>query len=80
MDQARTRDNNFLFENIEDYLRHRRENVGAKPAFFPYQMHLNIPDEALYHPVIKELEDLASEMVSLDNVSLRGCPLQVSVA
>ena len=68
---AQHRDDNILFNDIEEYLRYRRENIGGKPGFFPCQMHLNIPDEALFHPVIEQLENLACEMIALDNVSLQ---------
>jgi len=64
------RDDKIFFESIEDYFRYRRDNFGAKPAFFPHHMHLNIPDEALFCPVIKDLEDLTCEMIAIDNVSL----------
>ena len=71
VDHALHRDDNILFERIEDYFRYRRENIGAKPAFFPCQMHLNIPDEALFHPIVAELENLTCEMIAIDNVSLK---------
>ena len=69
-DHAAHRDDNILFESVEDYFHYRRENIGAKPAYFPCQMHLNIADEALFHPIVKKLEDLTCEMITIDNVSL----------
>ena len=46
----------------------------------PGELHLSIPDEAFYHPVIKELEYLIADLIILDNVGAlrassddRGC-------
>ena len=46
----------------------RRFNVGNRAMFFG-EMGLNIPDEAFYHPVIKEMQGLTCDLVTLDNVS-----------
>ena len=70
--QTEHRDDDILFRSIGEYIHLRRDNFGARPAFFPCQMHLNIPDEALYHPTIIELEYLTCDMIVIDNVSLQS--------
>jgi hypothetical protein len=37
-------------------------------------MKLNIPEEALFHPAIKKLEDLTCELIAFDNVSHQVAP------
>ena len=69
--QAQQRDDHIVLQNIEEFERCRREDIAVRPCFFPCQSHLNIPDEALFHPVVTELENLSAFMVSLDNVSLK---------
>ena len=68
--QAHHRDDHTLFQSIEDCILYRREDVAARPLFFPFQLHLNIPDEVLLHPVAVELEYLTAIMLSIDNVSI----------
>ena len=53
--QAEDRDNNTI-RTIDSYLENRRQNIGARPSYVPGELHLSLPDEAFYHPVIKELE------------------------
>nr|AQH32583.1 terpenoid synthase [Polyporus brumalis] len=64
--QAEDRDNDTI-RTIDSYLEIRRENVGVRSAYMPGELHLSIPDEAFYHPVIKELEYLAIDLIILDN-------------
>ena len=66
--EADDRDNN-THHTIETYLETRRENIGARPAFVPGELHLAIPDDAFYHPVVKELEYLVTVLIIIDNVS-----------
>jgi hypothetical protein len=54
---------------IDEYLEIRRDTIGAKLAFEILKFSLNLPDEAVCHPVIDELSNLAREMILLDNVS-----------
>lgn len=51
----------------------RRENLGLRPTYFPIEMYLNIPDDVINHPVIKEIEYLIIDMVAIDNVSSPSC-------
>ncbi|EJD00099.1 terpenoid synthase [Fomitiporia mediterranea MF3/22] len=64
--QAADRDNDEYY-SIASYLEFRRENIGAKPAFVPMELHLDLPDEVFYHPVITELSQYVTDMVILDN-------------
>ena len=43
---------------------------GVRLCFSPNELHLSIPDEAFYHPVVKELQDASIDLVVLDNVSV----------
>lgn len=65
--QADDRDNDTI-HTIDSYFETRRENVGTRPSYVPGELHLSIPDEAFYHPVIKELEHLTTDLIILDNV------------
>jgi len=54
---------------IEEYLDVRRDTIGAKPSFAILETAMNLPDEAVYHPVITELSILTIDMILLGNVS-----------
>ena len=56
---------------IETYMETRRMDSGVRPCLSPCEFHLSIPDEAFYHPVVKELRDASIDLVVLDNVSSR---------
>ena len=47
----------------------RRGTIGALPVFALLGMGLNLPEEAVLHPVIEELSTLAADMISFSNVS-----------
>ncbi|KZT23360.1 terpenoid synthase [Neolentinus lepideus HHB14362 ss-1] len=64
--QAKDRDTDTI-RTIDSYLKMRRENIGARPSYVPGELHLNLPDEAFYHPVIKELEYHIADLIILDN-------------
>ena len=65
--QATDRDNKYL-RTVEEYFETRRHNIGTTPTFAIGEAHLNLPDEAFYHPIIKKLELLTADMIILDNV------------
>ncbi|KAJ7436098.1 isoprenoid synthase domain-containing protein [Mycena galericulata] len=52
---------------INSYLQTRRQNIGARPSYVPGELHLDLPDEAFYHPVVKELETHITDLIILDN-------------
>ncbi|TBU58644.1 isoprenoid synthase domain-containing protein [Dichomitus squalens] len=64
--EAEDRDNHTI-HSIESYFELRRGTIGMGPSYFIGELHLSIPDEALYHPVVRELEYLAADMIALDN-------------
>ncbi|EJD00101.1 terpenoid synthase [Fomitiporia mediterranea MF3/22] len=64
--QADDRDNDS-YRSIASYLANRRENIGAKPAYVPLELGLDLPDEVFYHPVIVELSDYVADLIGLDN-------------
>ena len=53
---------------VDTYMEARRMDSGVRPCFSPCELHLSIPDEAFYHPVVKELRDASADMIVLDNV------------
>lgn len=66
VEQAADRDNNHI-RTVDSYLKTRRENIGARPAYFPAELGLNLPDEAFYHPVVTELSYNIADLIILDN-------------
>jgi hypothetical protein len=54
---------------MDEYMEVRRITIGAMPFFAMLGMGLNLPDEAVLHPVIHELSALAADMIALTNVS-----------
>ncbi|KAI0293867.1 terpenoid synthase [Multifurca ochricompacta] len=53
--------------NIEEYIEARRETIGGAPAFALVELGMNLPDEAVNHPVIEELSMLATDMIWVAN-------------
>jgi hypothetical protein len=76
VDQAEDRDNDTI-RTVDEYLKTRRENIGARPSYAPAELGLDLPDEAFYHPVIVELSYHIADLILLDNVrillKLGGC-------
>ncbi|OSX64651.1 hypothetical protein POSPLADRAFT_1133971 [Postia placenta MAD-698-R-SB12] len=68
VEQAVDRDNNYI-RTVDSYLKTRRENIGARPSYFPAELGLNLPDEAFYHPVVTELSYNIADLIILDNAS-----------
>ena len=55
-------------QTVAEYFRHRRENIGVRPTYYAGELYLNLPDEAFYHPVTRDIEYLIAELGSIDNV------------
>ena len=68
MQEAKDRTHKHI-QTIDEYLEVRRDTIGMKPCFAILETGLNLPDEAVRHPVINKLSTLAIEMILLDNVS-----------
>ncbi|KAH9965227.1 terpenoid synthase [Russula dissimulans] len=52
---------------VQEYLEVRRDTIGAKPSFAILETPLNLPEEAVRHPVIEELAILSIDMILLGN-------------
>ena len=65
--QSEDRDK-LVLRTVDTYMEARRMDSGVRPCFSPCELHLSIPDEAFYHPVVKELRDASTDMIVLDNV------------
>ncbi|KAH9026094.1 terpenoid synthase [Lactarius hengduanensis] len=53
--------------SVEEYFQLRRDTIGARPAFALIELDMNLPKEAVHHPVIEEMTILAVDMIILDN-------------
>ncbi|KAH8981015.1 terpenoid synthase [Lactarius akahatsu] len=53
--------------SVEEYFELRRDTIGARPAFALIELDMNLPQEAVHHPVIEEMSMLAVDMIILDN-------------
>ncbi|KAF8520672.1 terpenoid synthase [Gautieria morchelliformis] len=53
--------------DVESYFEVRRETSGTKPSFAIVEIHMNIPEEVMNHPVIVRLFGLAGDMVLIGN-------------
>ena len=67
VEQAKDRDDDY-YRTIDEYLKNRRENIGARPSYVPAELGLDLPDEAFYHPVIQELSYHIADLIILGNV------------
>jgi hypothetical protein len=56
--------------SIEDYFPIRRVAIAAVASSLGGDLHLNIPDEAFYHPTIKEMQDHTADMMLIYNVRI----------
>ena len=70
VEQAKNRVNDSV-KTLEEFFHDRRLNSATASSYTPLELHLNLPDEAFYHPVIKEMELLAIDMIGIDNVSFK---------
>ncbi|KAI9457980.1 terpenoid synthase [Lactarius psammicola] len=53
--------------SVQEYFEVRRDTIGVKPAFAIIESNMNLPDEAVHHPVVEEMAILAIDMIILDN-------------
>jgi len=66
--QAQARDDSL--PTVDEYFLIRRKNIGVLPSFVSGELHLELPDEAFYHPVITEMQQHVTDLVFIDNVRL----------
>lgn len=64
--QSADRDHSYI-RSIDSYFEVRRETIGAKPSFAINEVHLNLPDHVLDHPVIKSLTVSCIDMLIIGN-------------
>jgi Terpene synthase family 2, C-terminal metal binding len=57
--------------SLESYVAERRDTSGCKPfwAFIEHANNLDIPDDVIEHPIIRNLEDAANDTIAWANVS-----------
>ncbi|KAI9447576.1 terpenoid synthase [Lactarius indigo] len=53
--------------SVEEYFDVRRDSIGGRPALALIELDINLPKEAVNHPVIEEMTILAIDMIILDN-------------
>ncbi|KAH8980716.1 terpenoid synthase [Lactarius hatsudake] len=53
-----------------DDLAIRRDTTASKPCFAVLESDMNLPEEAVHHPVIEELYILSIDVILLDNVTI----------
>ena len=59
--------NNSHIRDVESYFEVRRDTIGAKPSFAICEVHMNLPDTVLNHPVIMKLTELCIDMLIIGN-------------
>ncbi|KAI9447564.1 terpenoid synthase [Lactarius indigo] len=64
--EAADRDHKHI-RSVQEYFELRRDTISARPAFALIELDMNLPDEAVSHPVIEEMTILAIDMIILDN-------------
>ena len=65
--QAADRTHAYI-RDIDSYLEVRRDTIGAKPSFALLELGMDLPDEVINHPVIKDLSIWVIDMLCLGNV------------
>ncbi|KAJ7443637.1 hypothetical protein B0H11DRAFT_2250554 [Mycena galericulata] len=55
------------YRDVNSYFEVRRETIGAKPSFAICEIHMNIPDEVMTHPVIAKLSILCIDALIIGN-------------
>ncbi|KAF4625249.1 hypothetical protein G7Y89_g12922 [Cudoniella acicularis] len=53
--------------DIASYMEVRRQTIGARPSFNILEMDMDLPDEVIEHPIIRELELLAIDLTIIAN-------------
>ncbi|KAJ6474479.1 terpenoid synthase [Mycena vitilis] len=53
--------------DVDSYFEVRRDTIGAKPSFAINEIHLNLLDDAIMHPVVKKLTSLCIDALIIGN-------------
>ncbi|KAJ7650985.1 terpenoid synthase [Roridomyces roridus] len=64
--QAADREATYI-RDVDSYMLVRRGTIGAKPAFVLCEMHMNIPDDIMEHPVVVRLSELCIDAIIISN-------------
>ena len=73
--EAADRQNKYI-RTVDEYFTMRRDTSAVKPCFALLELDLNLTQEVIDHPVIKEMETLGTDMVTLANVSSHNAPTE----
>lgn len=66
MQQADDR-NSSRIRDVNSYFDVRRDTIGAKPSFTINEIHMNLPDEIITHPVVAKLTSLCIDALIIGN-------------
>lgn len=78
VERAADRSHSYI-RSLDEYMAVRRYTVGSMPIFAILELEMDLPDEAVHHPVIEKLSVLATDMITIANVrrpSLDFTPLK----
>lgn len=53
--------------DLQSYFALRRYTIGAEPSFVLNAMHMDLPDHIMFHPSLRCLEHLATDMIIIGN-------------
>lgn len=75
--------NKDTVRDIQSYMVMRRETIGTRPCFVLMRStrRLYIPDDVLVNPIVREMENVALDMVFIANVSddLQTSPIPIEI-
>lgn len=54
---------------IDEYFVVRRDTIGALPCFAANEFEVDLPEEALDHPVVASMREWALDLIHIGNVS-----------
>ncbi|KAK7041639.1 hypothetical protein VNI00_009244 [Paramarasmius palmivorus] len=66
VDQALDREDHHI-DSVKRYFDVRRDTIGAKPAFAINEIHMNLSDNDMEHPIIRTLTSTAIDIVIICN-------------
>ena len=66
VDQALDREDHHI-DSVKRYFDVRRDTIGAKPAFAINEIHMDLSDNDMEHPIIRTLTWTATDMMIIGN-------------
>jgi Delta6-protoilludene synthase len=64
--QSRDRDYSYI-RDIAGYFKVRRGTIGAVPSFAIHELHYDLPDAFIEHPIVKTLTLLCVDLIIIGN-------------